>query len=122
MAVAMIYSEAPPKGRGYKESATELGFSQELVRKARLVLHWAPDQSDAVLKGAAGITEAYEDACSRRDSVDLPVKRFNALMTKRPDLADRVTNNQLSIDEAEAISKDDEEKERTQCQARENPS
>jgi hypothetical protein len=72
MAVAMVYPEGGGKGGRGKKADTQnskesFGFSEVLVRKARLVLQWAPELSKPVLSGATALDEAYETATDRRN-------------------------------------------------------
>lgn len=102
MAVAMMYPESE---QGKKKSTSlqskEVGFSEALLSKARLVLRTLePGKADAVLAGALSLGDAYEEAKSKDRAAD-PEKQLRELRRRSPELADRVENEELTLEEAE---------------------
>lgn len=114
MAVAMIYPEPEKGGRGNKSSVSE-EFSGTRVSMARTVLKWAPEMAEQVLAGFA-LDKAYETASERKLSAEAPIKRLETLRARDPDLADKVVEEALSLDDAEGAARDRRARERASRQ------
>lgn len=119
MAVAKIHPVGK-QGRGLnaeaRKAAESAGFSPRLLAEARAVLHWAPELANAVLAGAESLDHAYEVATERKGQVEAPQKRLASLHASDSDLADKVMEGLLSIDDAESASHGRREKARAQRQ------
>ena len=104
MAVAMAYPEARHGGARTKgaSSATELeGVSKATLSQARLVLKYNRDAAPLVLAGTMKLAVAYAEAVVRRDRVASHGDRFERLTAAAPDLAAKVVDEELTLDEAE---------------------
>ena len=82
----MIYP-VPERGRGHKDEALKVatiaGFRERILHMARLVLKWAPELADAILKNSGeSLAEAYEQAQHRYQQATLVVLSSGL----RPDL------------------------------------
>jgi len=53
-----------------REAATQLGLSQDRLKRAHVVLSHAPDLADAVVSGAMGLDAAYETARENKEKAD----------------------------------------------------
>lgn len=105
MAVAMVY---PETRQGKKDTSPALGeVGREYLRKARAILSDASDLSDEVLAGTMSLDAAYDEVGRRTGKIRNARGRLAKLRDGRPDLADLVTNEAMSLDDAEAKAKAD---------------
>jgi hypothetical protein len=116
MLVATIYPDPVRYKRGGDSSKLdELGLGRR-ISEARTVLRWAPELADAVLSGAEPLDKSYEVAQQRKIQAEVPAKRLAALRAVDPDLADKVSEEALSLDDAEGASRARRERERVNRQ------
>lgn len=115
MAVAMI-APGPEKGGRGKTVRLPDGLNKQRVSEARAVLQWAPELSDAVLAGAESLDRAYGVAADRKAKAEAPQRRLANLRAADVDLADKVVEGELDLDDAEAASRARRERERVQRQ------
>jgi hypothetical protein len=80
---------------------------------ARTVLRWAQEMAPIVLAGAESLDKAYAAATDRKLAAEAPIKRLDALRARDPDLADKVVEESLSIDDAEGAAKARRDRERS---------
>jgi hypothetical protein len=81
MAYAKAYPEGenPKGGRGKENLPVTGNFRRELLRQARFVLRWTPDQANQVMEGAS-LEEAYRIASDqKREQEDYEAARSVAL-------------------------------------------
>lgn len=120
MAVAMIYPEPGEKGRGKKDEGRKWAendhFAVTLLKQARLVLKWASELADAILRSAKSLDEAYKTAQQRAREADSIVARMAKLKAEDPDLAELVSEGKLTLVDAEAAARKRRETERAQRQ------
>jgi len=110
MCVAMIQPEGQQGKRGTSLISNEV--SGGYVRQARTVLRWAPELVQNVLSGAVSLDAAYEDAKDRKLKSEAPQKRLEALRAKDADLADKVVEGDLVLEDAESAANGRRERER----------
>jgi hypothetical protein len=111
----------PEKGGRGKVSAAKTaeklgGFSNDRLNQARTVLRWAPELADNVLSGAESLDRAYAIAGDRKlraEGVQMRLKKLRAI---DPDLADKVVEDQLSLEDAEGAARARRENERASRQ------
>lgn len=120
-ALAMMAARAHPEadavgGRGRKGvAATQFPMvSRDKLSHARTILAHAPDLADSVIAGTHSLDAAYEEAQRRRGAVSNESVRLRKLAQVRPDLADAVTEERMSLDQAEAKAKADAEERKQQ--------
>lgn len=101
MLLAVEYPDGGKGGRGNKTVTTLDGFSRELMSKARVIKHHAPDLADAVISGAVRFAAALSTAEGNRARASSFEARFERLQEDAPDLARQVTEETLTLDEAE---------------------
>jgi hypothetical protein len=113
---AMGVAKRYPEGQqGKKSTSLETKeVSTAYLSKARLVLREAPDLADKVLIGAVGLDAAYQEARERRDAATDEGARLTVLQGAYPDLADKVTAEELTLREAEAAAREREAVARAQ--------
>ena len=107
MALAMIYPEPEKGGRGKKSEARNLEetskFSYRRLNQARSVRRHSLDLAQSVLKGTVSLDDALaqvEEAKQQANSTEAKLKRLH---DRASDLAARVAEENLSLDEAMAI-------------------
>lgn len=117
MATAMLYPEKSKGGRGKINSEKIAEFtSTRYVQMAREVLEHAPDLADAVLSGSKPLHEAHEIAKKREHEAKAFEPRLAKVRQRRPELADMIVEERLSLEAAETELRemDNREKERVQ--------
>ena len=80
-----------------REVATQLGMSQDRLKRASVVLVHAPDLADAVIAGAIGLDAAYEVARENKEKAEGAEAQLARLRTEAPELADRVVEGDLTL-------------------------
>jgi ParB-like chromosome segregation protein Spo0J len=107
MAVAMLYPQAE-RGRGKKDpakNAQKVGlFGNELLRQARTVLDHSKPLAESVLAGVKPLDLAYQEAARAKQAADSEAARLDRLREQAPDLADLVTEERFSLNEALAAA------------------
>jgi ParB-like nuclease domain len=107
MITAMIYPEPEKGGRGKKsqaaKSAETSGFSIRRVEQARSVMRHSRKLAEDVIKGSATLDEALEVVKDQQQKASSQKAKLERLRKGAPDLADRVADEKLSVDEATAI-------------------
>jgi ParB-like chromosome segregation protein Spo0J len=116
MAVAMIHPNSAKLKRAGSGSVGTTELSAGYLAHARTVLKWAPELSAAVLAGAESLDRAYAVAADRKAKAEQPERRLAALRAIDPDLADKVGEEQLTLDDAEGAARARRERERVQRQ------
>lgn len=103
MLLAVEYPEATHGGARTKGSSrqTLLDFDKNLLSRARVIHKHAPDLADAVISGAVRFAAALSTAESNRARASSFEARFERLQEDAPDLARQVTEETLTLDEAE---------------------
>jgi hypothetical protein len=113
MAVAMVYPEREHGGRGQigklsgktESLGMKAGQFRNLLSDARTILTDAPDLARLVVAGTMPISAAFKETCDRSGTAKNRDVRLRRLREQRPDLADRVVQNEISIETAEAQAK-----------------
>ena len=107
MLTAILFPEPEKGGRGKKSAAvnsTETGgFSPQRVSAARSVLRHSRDLADSVVKGSISLDAALaqvEELRQQTNSTDAKLARLHATA---PDLAARVADENITLDEGLAI-------------------
>ena len=102
-----------------KSVASQTGISAGRIAYARTVLNFAPELADSVVSGATSLDEAYKQARERKqEQADAEqtakdsIARLNRLAKLAPDFAEQVTEERLSLREAEAAYKARTEEQR----------
>jgi hypothetical protein len=106
MALAMIYPEGE-RGRGRNAEARKaketLGFSSQRLMQARSILRYSRPMAESVLKGVISFDEALEMIRQQQQRAESAEARLQSLKTEAPELAARVDDENLTLDEAMAI-------------------
>src|SRR6516164_981491 len=121
--VAKIYPEPASAqergakgGRGNKSSASPSGafpmVAPSSLRLARMVMRDAPDLIDSVIDGSLTLEKAAVQARDRRDLKSSREAKLEMLHAGARDLANRVKDDGMDIDEALAAMKERERKTR----------
>lgn len=82
------------------KAARSIGVSAMRISQAALVLKYASGLADAVVAGATSLDDAYAEARRRKTEDQGDEARLATLRASRPDLADKVTDGELSLTEA----------------------
>lgn len=125
MAEAIIYPEPEKGGRGkvnkLSRNRESLGVSsktvENLLSQARMVVKFAPELGPLVVAGAENLTTAYKTAIERKEEQESKSSRLEKLRTRHPMLADKVVEDELTLNGAvaEARERDAQERERRQA-------
>jgi hypothetical protein len=106
MALAMIYPE-PERGRGKKDDAKKkaesASFSYRRVKEARLILRQSRDLAESVIKGANSLDAALVQVEELRQQASSTEAKLARLQSAAPDLAARVADENITLDEGLAI-------------------
>jgi len=105
--MALIYPEPEKGGRGKKDCETQ-GFSSTRSSRARLILRQSRPLAEAVLNGTRTFDDALLTVEHLRQESSSTEAKLERLRVGAPDLAVRVADEQLSIDEAIAILRERE--------------
>lgn len=108
MAIAMVYPDAARvrrKGVGPRLEQGPNSVSLTMLSRARNVLANAPDLAKAVLTGDMGLPEAFIGLSEREGTIRNKQIRLRRLREQWPDLADRVVQEEITIDTAETQAK-----------------
>jgi ParB-like chromosome segregation protein Spo0J len=119
MAVAMIRPEPEKGGRG-KKGATSGGFSgvaHQRIADARAVLAYSRKLAEAVMSGDKPLKAALAEARQSQGDVLNARSRLAKLRDERPDLAEMVANEALSLDDAIKTAKAEAEEHKQQVWA-----
>lgn len=116
MALAMIYPE-PARGRGKtdlgKKGAESASFSYRRIAQARQILRSDHDLAQSVLAGVRKFDDALADIEKKQGTARNENMHLRELRKTRPDLADAIIEETLTLEEAlqKAKQDDDEEKQ-----------
>lgn len=99
MAVAMIYPDLGQRGRGNK-SVINTDFASSYLKHARAIFSHSRTLAAAVLAGARPLADAYQEVLQATGKFNNESKRLRDLRADRPDLADAVEAEEISLDEA----------------------
>jgi hypothetical protein len=102
MAVAMIRPE-PEKLK--RRGSSKVEVHQGCLSEARAVLAYSPKLAEAVMRGDKPLKAALAEARQGQGSPAHDRSRLAKLQDERPDLAELVTSEALSLDEAIAKAK-----------------
>jgi hypothetical protein len=106
MLAAMIYPEGQ-QGRGKNAEARKAqvsgGFSAELLRQARSVFRHSQELAQSVVKGSVTLDAALAQVQEAKRQADSTEAKHARLRTEAPDLAVRVAEENLELDEALTI-------------------
>ena len=104
IAVAMVYPETEVGGKGKKAAGTKAaesaGFSRKRLEDARVILKHAPDLAHQVLQGSEKFDVAYKAANLLKVDAATHDAQLADLRERHPDLADKVADEELTLDEA----------------------
>jgi hypothetical protein len=114
MAVAFAYPEGEQGKRTSLFNKEVEGVNSGYLSKARTVFRLDPPLADSVFEGAVALNDAYDKVRGRETEVDKERGRFERLRAARPDLAEKVTNGELSLEDAERQAKADADARRSQ--------
>jgi hypothetical protein len=107
MALAMIYPDPEKGGRGKnietRKAVETSGFSSARLKQARAVRRHSLDLAAAVLKGSISLDNALGQVEEMRQQANSTEAKLKRLQKEAPDLAVRVAEDNLSIDEAITI-------------------
>jgi hypothetical protein len=71
--------------------------SHQRVHQSLLVVQFAPDLADSVLAGATPLNDAYAEARRRKDAAETDEAKFARLRDADPDLAEKVSEGDLTL-------------------------
>jgi hypothetical protein len=108
MAYAMIYPEPSKGGRGKTNPSESKGFSFARLSQARNILRFSRELAEDVLAGTKKLDAALEEVDMSRGKSKNEVGRLARLRDERPDLADSVDDETMTLEEAEDKAKEDE--------------
>jgi ParB/RepB/Spo0J family partition protein len=101
MAAARLRLLTESTTRGTQSAiAEEIGADRALVSRAKTVLGYALELADAVLGGATPLNEAYAIALERKKEAESTEGKMIRLREEASDLADQVTEESLTLEEA----------------------
>jgi hypothetical protein len=107
MALAMMYPNPEKGGRGKNVEARKAqvswGFSAERVRQARSVFRHSQDLAQSVIKGSVSLDEALRKVDELKQQANSTEAKLARPQKAAPDLAARVAQENLSLNEALAI-------------------
>lgn len=112
---AILWAMVKPEGTpGKKTSLVKpKGFpSDDTLSRARTVNREAPDLAKAVLAGASGLPQAYDETRARQKEADGDTSRMDKLKAERPDLGELVSMGKLSLPAAVAGAAEDARKKK----------
>jgi ParB-like chromosome segregation protein Spo0J len=96
--------------------AANTGVSHQRISQARTVIQHAPELVESVISGAQSLDDAYGEARQRKqaqqtseDEAKRAIKRLDVLKNTAPELAEQVTEERMSLREAEAALREREE-------------
>lgn len=101
IAVATIRPDPEPGKRNDLTCGNLPQVDRSNLARARIVVKWAPDLASRVLKAGMAFDKAHEEAKKRKDESESHDTRLAALRTTDPDLADRVSDEQQTLEDAE---------------------
>jgi ParB-like nuclease domain len=104
MAVAMAYPEPTRSKRHSSESEELENVHSGTLSMARLVFAQTPEIAQMVLGGERALDLAYKDAVAIRERKKTSRARLDTLKADFPDLAAKVVDETLSLEEAEAAA------------------
>jgi len=99
---AMIAAQAQRVTRNVslRGTADVTGLSRERIRLGSVVLEFAPDLTDNVVSGVMPLDEAYRIAQERKREAESDTAKLASLRNAYPELADRVTEGELTLNGA----------------------
>ena len=119
IAFATIKPKPEPGKRNDLTSGNLPQVDSSNLARARVVVNWAPDLATKVLKGGWPFEKAYEDAAKRKKDSEGHDARLAALRASDPDLADKVAEEQLTLEDAEGAVESRRKRERTEREEQE---
>jgi hypothetical protein len=123
MALAMIYPE-PPRGRGKvdqaRKEAETASFSYRRYKEARQILRHSEKMAQSVISGGLKFDIALAQIAERAKVDVSPDEKIGVLRATYPDLAQKVVDEELSLEaaEVEAAVRDRQEVERRDTMVR----
>ena len=114
MAIAMISPEPKKLKRKQMPINGEHGISSQRVADARAVLNYSPDLAKAVMHDGKPLQAALAEARHSQGTVRNDRARLAKLRDERPDLAELVSTEALSLDEAFKKATDEAEERKQQ--------
>jgi hypothetical protein len=112
MAEAMLHPEPEKGGRGQKTVQPLDSFSKQSLSQARTVLRLRPGLAAEVLAGNMTLDAAYAEATKEIRAKEQKEASARKLAVKAPDLAARVRDEELTLDEAQTLLAKREEEAR----------
>jgi len=99
--VAMVAAKARLVSRQtIRETGKTVGIDRTRIGYASLVLQFAPDLADSVVTGLMPLDEAYRTAQERKREAESDSAKLASLRKAYPELADRVTEGELTLNGA----------------------
>lgn len=104
--LAMEYPE-PKRGEHSEltKSTGEVGFDKALLSRARTIVAWAPEQAGGVASGTIKLAEALKVATEAKQRAVSREARIANLREADPELARKVVEDELTLEGAEAESR-----------------
>jgi hypothetical protein len=106
MATAKVLAAAGARENGrWKRGTVDNGPGSDsewpkAMQRAGTVLDTAPELADAVVKGSTTLREAHDTAKRRKEAAQSTEARLIKLAEDHPDLAEKVRNDELTVDGA----------------------
>jgi hypothetical protein len=107
MGHALLFPDPEKGGRGKINSVETTGFSRERLSRARTVLAYSSELALAVRDGIKSLDQAYDEARLSQGKINNETIRLVKLRETRPDLADMVVAQEVTLDDAVAREKAD---------------
>lgn len=99
-----------------RDLAAQTGMTVSRIGHASVVIKHAPELVESVISGAQSLDDAYGEARKRKqaqqsseDEAKRAIKRLDVLKNTAPELAEQVTEERMSLREAEAALREREE-------------
>jgi hypothetical protein len=88
--------------RSSRDAASQYGVSSQYISHAQVVLNHAPHLEPSVLSGLRSLNDAYDEAVAIKKAGQDESDRLQLLRSEAPDLADSVSDERITFDEAVA--------------------
>jgi ParB-like chromosome segregation protein Spo0J len=100
MAIAMLYPNRGVGGRGKKNRPDVDGLARQRIADARAVLSYSEELASAVMSGQKPLQAALNETKQSQGDLRNERKRRLRLKEERPDLADLVESEAMTLDDA----------------------
>jgi ParB-like chromosome segregation protein Spo0J len=110
--IAMIVAKSGLLETNNQKKASKVAkISQSRIAQAFVVVEFAADLIDQVISGGESLDDAYQIALDRKGAANSAEKQLERLREEAPDLAQRVTEEQLKLAEAMTLLRERKEEE-----------